>query len=130
MRKALIVLLACAALSATGCCHVYVSPVQPFATRLPLRRGNMAGGLIYSGYKAPLTTNLDETPANSPKVGKASTAYIAIPLIAIIIDIAFDDASVEKAIKNGGIKKLHYADHEFTSVLGVYGRYTTIAYGE
>ena len=116
---------------ASGCANLYRSPVRPFAGAPHGGRGAvMGGGFIYSEYKAPLTTDFDATPAEAPRVGRASTAYIMLPLIVVFIDLAFEDASVAKAARNGGITKVHYADHEFVSVLGLYGTYTTTVYGE
>ena len=104
-----------------GCNLVHRTPVRPFG----------GGGAIYSGYSAPLLTNFDKTPAKPTKVGRASTGYIFIPLPFVGgIDIAFDEASVEAAAKQGGISKVYYADHSFTSVLCFYGSYETIVYGE
>ena len=103
-----------------GCNLVYTTPVRPFV-----------GGFIYTGYSAPLQTNFDKTPATPSKVGKASTKYIFIPLPFVGgIDFAFDKASVEQAAKAGGITKVYYADHSFTSVLCFYGSYETTVYGE
>jgi hypothetical protein len=103
-----------------GCNLIYTTPVRPFV-----------GGAIYTGYSAPLLTNFDKTPAKPTKVGRASTKYIFIPLPFIGgIDFAFDKASVEQAAKAGGITKVYYADHSFTSVLCFYGSYETIVYGE
>ena len=103
-----------------GCNLIRTTPVRPFA-----------GGAIYTGYSAPLMTNFDKTPAQPTKVGRASTKYIFIPLPFLGgIDIAFDEASVEQAAKQGGISTVYYADHSFTSVLCFYGSYETIVYGE
>lgn len=46
------------------------------------------------------------------------------------LDVAFDDASIQKAAKNGGLSKIYYADYEAKSVLGVFGMFTTKVYGE
>ena len=118
----------------SGCATAYRSPVRPFGRGLLPRGvgGSWGGGLIYSDYKAPLTTDFNATPASSLKTGKASTSYLFIPLIVIPLglDFAFNKASIEEAARNGGIKKVYYADYEFLNVLGIYSSYTTIAYGE
>jgi hypothetical protein len=126
-------------LFATGCNSVYVSPIVPFnglvqvpgtRTVLGARYVQPRGGLIYSSYRAPLTTKFEATPAKPPKVGKARTTYVMLPLIVVWLDFAFDDASVKKAAQNGGITRIHYADYEFTSVCVVFGSYETTVYGE
>jgi len=40
------------------------------------------------------------------------------------------DASIQAAMQNGGITKIHHVDYKVTSVLGVYATYTTVVYGE
>jgi hypothetical protein len=49
---------------------------------------------------------------------------------AAIIGIATGDASIEAAMKNGGMKKVHQVDTQIKNVLGVYAEYTTTVYGE
>ena len=88
-------------------------------------------GFIYSGYKAPLMTNMEQTPASATKTGKATTTYIRI--LHPVLSFAFDNASLEAAARNGGITKIHYADYEVTQVnllLVGFTQFTTIVYGE
>lgn len=40
------------------------------------------------------------------------------------------DASIEAAMKNGGITKVHHVDYKTTTVLFLYTKQTTIVYGE
>lgn len=47
-----------------------------------------------------------------------------------IVLVGIGDASIEAAMRNGGITKIHHIDHESMSVLGVYSVYRTIVYGE
>ena len=47
-----------------------------------------------------------------------------------ILVFATGDASIRTAMKNGGITRVHHVDHETSSFLGVYAKYTTIVYGE
>lgn len=47
-----------------------------------------------------------------------------------IVFIAMGDASISKAMENGGITKIHHIDHESLSVLGIYSKYRIIVYGE
>ena len=115
MRSLILLCGALSCLSLSGCAIAYKAPVKP-----PL-------GILYSNYTVPVTTDFDGTPATSPKVGKASSGYILIPLFG---DFAFDDAGIKKAAANGGINKIHYAEHEFYSVLGIFGTFCTIVYGE
>ena len=46
-------------------------------------------------------------------------------------DSAADDtASIQAAMKNGGIKKIHHVDYEVKHFLGIYAEFTTVVYGE
>ena len=58
-----------------------------------------------------------------PKRGEAcATAFLGL--------IATGDASVEAAARNGGISDISGTDHDSTIILlGLYGKYCTIAYG-
>jgi len=88
-------------------------------------------GFIFSSYKAPLMTDMEQTPASTMKTGKATTQFMWI--LYPTISFAYDDASIEQAAKNGGITKIHYADYEVTQVnvlLFAYTKFTTIVYGE
>ncbi|MCP3966358.1 MAG: TRL-like protein family [Lentisphaerae bacterium] len=78
-------------------------------------------GFIYTDCKTPkLVTNLD---SKKPlKVGRAmSESYFCV--------VAVGDSSIEKAMKNGKIKKVHYVDRKMKNVLGI-TKYETIVYGE
>ena len=95
--------------------------------RTPVRPPH--AGLV-TMYSAPLTTNFSNTPVPAKRrVGAASTMYIR-DIFFTGLDVAFDDASIQKAAKNGGLSKIYYADYEAKSVLGVFGMFTTKVYGE
>ncbi|MGD1001435.1 MAG: TRL-like family protein [Candidatus Brocadiia bacterium] len=47
-----------------------------------------------------------------------------------ILVVAYGDASISAAMKEGNLTKVHHVDKETFNVLGVYGRYRTIVYGE
>ena len=57
------------------------------------------------------------------KVGKAETT-------SIMGLVATGDSSIKTAAANGGIKKIKYVDYEVENILGIYGKYTTIVYGD
>lgn len=46
-----------------------------------------------------------------------------------IILLARGDASIEAAMKDGGITQIHHVDSEEMNILGIYSTYTTIVYG-
>lgn len=45
--------------------------------------------------------------------------------------ISWGDCSVNAAMKDGHIDKVHHVDSQFTNILfGIYGHYTTVVHGE
>lgn len=46
-----------------------------------------------------------------------------------IFGVAFGDASLEAAAKDGKLNKVTYVDQEVMSVLGIYARHCIVAYG-
>ena len=47
-----------------------------------------------------------------------------------IVLFSTGDASIEAAMKNGKITKIHHVDYKTTTVLFLYTKQTTIVYGE
>ncbi len=80
-------------------------------------------GCIYANIKSPLDTDLQQTKLGA-KTGTASNHQI-------LGLVAWGDASTQAAAANGGITTLNHADEEWFSVLWfVYGRQTTVVYGD
>jgi hypothetical protein len=92
------------ALGLTGCIG---APVVP-----PL-------GVLYTDIDAPLSL-VGET---GMKRGEASVT-------AILGLVSTGDGSVKAAAQAGGITRVKHVDYEFTNVIGVYQRYTTVVYGD
>ena len=81
-------------------------------------------GWLFDDVTAPtcrLEVPMDATSAD--KVGTAS-------FISVLNMVAVGDASVNTAMKNGGITKVHHVDSNYYNLLGIYGKYTVIVYGE
>lgn len=81
-------------------------------------------GFIITGIKAPLTTEFDKQKIVRT-YGEASTTHIAY----YILNFGFGDASLKKAIKDGRLENASYADYEWASVLGLFGRLKVNVYG-
>jgi hypothetical protein len=80
-----------------------------------------AMGGIFTELKAPLATG--PTTARATKVGTAmATTVLGL--------VATGDASIETAMRNGGITRIHHVDYQAKSILFFYGEFTTIVYGE
>ena len=48
----------------------------------------------------------------------------------VLILVAMGDCSVQAAKSQGGIKRVAYVDRKVENILGIYGKYTTIVYGD
>ena len=88
----------------SGCAAYSVSPVT---------------GFVYNDVKAPLAvTQFDD----DSKVGRATAT-------SILGLVAYGDASIQAAMDDAGITKIHHVDFKSKSVLGIYAEFTTIVYG-
>ncbi len=97
-----------------GCAGISPSVVQP-----PI-------GLIFTNYKAPLSTNLQATPAEG-KVGTSGAFYFREPFLGT--SYAWGDASIQAAAKNGNLTQIDYADYEFLQILGFFSKVTVRVHG-
>ena len=80
-------------------------------------------GWIYTEYKAPLDVDAQSNPVG-PKNGESSMRCI-LGLVSV------GDASLEAAIKDGGIKRVDAIDYRYENIVfGIVQRYTTIVHGE
>jgi hypothetical protein len=79
-------------------------------------------GTLYTGVKLPNNMG-DGKDVSYTKVGTAQAK-------SILSLFAMGDASLDAAIKNGGLKTVKYVDYHVDNILGVIGRYTTTAYGD
>jgi len=86
-------------------------------------------GLIFTHYKAPLTTEFERTKVCS-KSGTADTSMLDIRNPWVPLDFAWQDAAIATAAANGRITKVEYADYEVFSILGIYVRFKVTVYGE
>ena len=105
--RTLIATVAClslAALAGGGCAHAQ-APVN---------------GFLYSKVDGPLSVTMSATAA---KKGVATCTSI----LGLVAD---GDASIEAAMKEGGITRIHHVDHESYSILGFYAKFTTIVWGD
>jgi TRL-like protein family len=83
------------------------------------------GGLLYSDTKSPLpqASYYGTTSAMAMKKGEASyTSILGL--------ICTGDASIDAAMKNGNITKVHHIDQKLSNILGIIATYTVVVYGE
>jgi hypothetical protein len=77
-------------------------------------------GLFVTDVKAPLAVTGN---AEAKKVGRSSC-------INVMGLGALGDASIEAAMLNGGITKIHHVDNRYFSVFFFFSKYTTEVYGD
>ncbi len=109
MKKLSLTLLVLTILS--GCAFTE-APFQP------------APGFFYTNYRAPLTTEFKNVDMNKT-LGEGHDTYVGYS----IISFGFGDAGLKKAMEDASLKKVAYADYEFTQVLGVFSKTTVRAFG-
>ena len=103
MRALAIVLLCGSALATfSGCCAV--TPMN---------------GSLFVDLKGPVAVG---SAGGSSKVGEARAMGI--------LGVVTGDCSIETAMKNGGITKVHHVDSKTKNILGIYAEYITTVYGE
>ncbi|MBS3758205.1 MAG: TRL-like family protein [Desulfobacterales bacterium] len=78
-------------------------------------------GGIYTKVKLPVDGEYAMSEAT--KVGTAECT-------SILNMVATGDASIQAAMENGNISKIHHVDWDVENILGVYGVYTVTVYGE
>ena len=103
MKKAFAILVVALVVASTSGCTI-VSP--------------MNGGL-YTELTGPVAVG---SASGASKKGEAMATSI--------VGVALGDASIETAMKNGGITKVHHIDTKVRNILGFYAEITTIVYGE
>jgi len=105
MRVLLCGLLLMSMIAMTGCAVIPNSAV--FAPLVIDQKGPVAGF---------------DASAGATKTGTARAEGIIL--------VGYGDASIEAAMKDGNITKVHHVDSQTLNVFGIYCRYDTIVYGE
>ncbi len=103
MKKTLLTLAACLALMAfsSGCASTF--PV----------------GVIFTELKLPIAVTSNE----GRKVGRATCR-------SVMGLVTWGDASIATAMKNGKITEISHIDWEVKNILGFFGEYTIVVYGD
>lgn len=80
-----------------------------------------SGGAIYNNYSAPV--DVRDNATNCDKRGEAT-------MVNFLGWFGLGDAGVAAAKNNGGITKVGSVDVHFTSLIGLFGKTTTVVCGE
>ena len=83
------------------------------------------GGILYQDTKAPAAALAYYGPTATQGMKTGTGSFTSILGI-----LATGDASLDAAMRSGGITKLHHVDTEVTSILGIISTYKIIVYGE
>ena len=86
---------------------------------MPMGPTGSVAGSIYSDTTGPVAATSN---TGMSKMGEASSEGI--------FGVAWGDSSIKAAAAAGGITKICHVDSHTTTVLGVYGKTTTMVYGE
>lgn len=97
-------------LSLCGCGIFYRSPVVP-----PM-------AFTFTNVQAPVDITYNLTEIGSKKGEAGSVCVLGL--------LAFGDASVKTAARDGNLQRVDHIGYEYTNVLGLVSFYTTIVYGE
>ncbi|MBT4268835.1 MAG: TRL-like protein family [Deltaproteobacteria bacterium] len=80
-------------------------------------------GALYTNVVSPSGDKVATDAASSEKIGEASC-------MSVLYLVAWGECSINEAMKNGGINKVHHVDQRSFNVYFFYSRYTTMVYGE
>jgi hypothetical protein len=78
-------------------------------------------GVLYTDAKGAVSAAGGEISYTKIGIAEAKSVFSLV---------AWGDASIQTAAKNGGITKIKYVDYEVNNVLGIFGKYQTIVYGD
>jgi hypothetical protein len=91
--------------------------------------------LLYgcAGVRSPVTNGFLVTAVQGPVGITQADTYSKTgtsSCVAVLGIVSAGNASIEAAIKDGGITKIHHVDHKSFSLLGLFAKFTTIVYGD
>ena len=85
---------------------------------------------LISEVTAPLTIPVEPISCANLKKGTASESLYIYEYLFTGISATVWTSTIEKAMRKGGLKKLHYAEYHMTSILGYITTFAVTAYGE
>jgi hypothetical protein len=78
-------------------------------------------GAFFTDVKLPVSSADGEIIHTRSGVAEAKS-YLGL--------VAVGDASIDQALRNGGIKKIKYVDYSANNIVGIIGTYRTTVYGD
>lgn len=87
-------------------------------------------GVLYSEFNAPLILPDKGVDISGLDMVEIHTSHFQIPYAYLrIINLAWGEAALEEAARQGGFDDIVYADYKFTTILSVFSTFTVRAYG-
>jgi hypothetical protein len=87
-------------------------------------------GIFFMHVKAPLTQDLNGNPTGDAiRLVKEKDVKYFWDFLITGMSFAWDDATIERIAREGGIQKVSYADYQYMHVLGVFASTTIYVYG-
>ena len=87
-------------------------------------------GLVYTHVKAPLTLDLNDTPAPRAMPRSAKIIEVREPITGLGLNARVKSNAIGDIAKQHGLTTLYFADQEFFSLLGIWTSHKVILYGE
>lgn len=84
--------------------------------------GSLPMGGIITDVKMPVAIGNEKVTAKLKRSESMCKTYVSL--------VAQGDASIGAALKDSDIKTIHYVDWEAFNILGLYGEYKCVVYGE
>lgn len=85
---------------------------------------------LYADFQAPLTVSSTAFPCDHLKSGKGARAFYLKEWVWSGASGGACNMALEEAIRNGGLKKVYFADYSQYSLFGFVTFFTVTAYGE
>jgi hypothetical protein len=133
------VLLLPLALAVTGCTMIPPNPMTSVVSTNPGNGGSdyvapilPPPGLLYSDYKAPLSTRFRDIPVGTSVTKQSSDtvkSFIIPFILGGFIGFTWDEAMIQEIADEGGIEEIAYADYDFMTILSIYSELTINVYG-
>lgn len=122
------ILLLCLALALIGCANFSSRTWALHNGCVPMTSVKPPTGIIYTHYKAPLTTEFDSTPVGY-RIGEGQTQYLR-DIFITTLDVAWGKNDIRNALEDRGMKP-SYSDYEYLTVfLGLYANFRIHTYGQ
>ena len=87
-------------------------------------------GLVYTRVKIPLTRNLNDTAFAAPSGTGGNIVIIKEPFTGYGIYTEMYSNAIGDIAKQNGLRKVHFADQEIHSILGIWTTSTVYIHGE